>query len=199
MPNNKHLLRFQIRYSLFSRRKEVWCYCAQRFWIIRRSLTFCIFNNRASNMHIWWSPLSFESSLAGTIQRCHSHSSAGVVELLHEFFTNFTWMAICWCTKPLCILQKNLKVELSSVGKMYVVSALLFNALTCLYGNETSELYCWIPQAYLSIWFDCKFCLTSEDLHKTQKHQRPFISIICKHFNFNTVEILPSLCFCWIS
>ena len=37
--------------------------------------------------------------------------------------------------------KKNLKVGLSSVGKMYVVSALLRNALTCLYGNETSQYF----------------------------------------------------------
>ena len=35
-------------------------------------------------------------------------------------------------------LKKNLKIGLSSVGKMYVVAALLRNALTCLYGNQTS-------------------------------------------------------------
>lgn len=33
--------------------------------------------------------------------------------------------------------KKNLKIGLSSVGKMYIVSALLQNALTCLYGNQT--------------------------------------------------------------
>ena len=40
--------------------------------------------------------------------------------------------------------KKNLKVGLSSVGKMYAVSALLRNALTCVYGrygNETSEYF----------------------------------------------------------
>ena len=37
--------------------------------------------------------------------------------------------------------KKNLKVGLSSVGKMYVVCALLRNALTCLYGNQTSEYF----------------------------------------------------------
>lgn len=37
--------------------------------------------------------------------------------------------------------KKNLKIQLSSVGKMYVVCALLRNALTCLYGNETSEFF----------------------------------------------------------
>ena len=37
--------------------------------------------------------------------------------------------------------KKNLKVALISVGKMNVVSALLRNALTCLYGNETSQYF----------------------------------------------------------
>ena len=37
--------------------------------------------------------------------------------------------------------KKNLKVGLSSVGKMYVVCALLRNAITCLYGNNTSDYF----------------------------------------------------------
>ena len=37
--------------------------------------------------------------------------------------------------------KKNLKIGLSSVGKMYIVSALLRNAITCLYGNETSDYF----------------------------------------------------------
>ena len=39
--------------------------------------------------------------------------------------------------------KKNLKIELSSVGKLYMVSAILRNALTCLYGNQTSQFF-WI-------------------------------------------------------
>ena len=35
--------------------------------------------------------------------------------------------------------KKNLKTGLSGVGKMYIVCALLRNAITCLYGNHTSE------------------------------------------------------------
>ncbi len=35
--------------------------------------------------------------------------------------------------------KKNLKVGLSQVGKMYIVAAVLRNALTCLYGYETSQ------------------------------------------------------------
>jgi len=38
-------------------------------------------------------------------------------------------------------LKKNLKIELSSVGKLYVVSAILRNALTCLYGNQALEYF----------------------------------------------------------
>ena len=37
--------------------------------------------------------------------------------------------------------KKNLKIRLSSIGKMYIVSALLQNALTCLYGNETAAFF----------------------------------------------------------
>ena len=37
--------------------------------------------------------------------------------------------------------KKNLKIGLSSVGKLYVVRALLRNALTCLYGNSTSSFF----------------------------------------------------------
>lgn len=41
--------------------------------------------------------------------------------------------------------KKNLKIGLSSVGKMYIVCALLRNALTCLYGNTTSEFFGFDP------------------------------------------------------
>ena len=34
--------------------------------------------------------------------------------------------------------EKDLKVGLSAVGKIYTTCALLQNALTCLYGNNTS-------------------------------------------------------------
>lgn len=37
--------------------------------------------------------------------------------------------------------KKNLKVGLSIAGKMYIVSALLRNALTYLYGNATSKFF----------------------------------------------------------
>ena len=35
--------------------------------------------------------------------------------------------------------KRNLKIGMSSIGKLYLVSALLQNAVTCLYGNNTSE------------------------------------------------------------
>ena len=37
--------------------------------------------------------------------------------------------------------KKNLKIGLSSVNKMYVVRALLRNAITCLCGNQTSDYF----------------------------------------------------------
>ena len=43
--------------------------------------------------------------------------------------------------------KKNLKIGLSVVGKFYIVSALLRNALTCLYGNSTSNFFQLDPPA----------------------------------------------------
>ena len=37
--------------------------------------------------------------------------------------------------------KKNLKIGMSSIGKMYIVSALLQNALSCLYGNNTATFF----------------------------------------------------------
>jgi hypothetical protein len=37
--------------------------------------------------------------------------------------------------------KKNLKIGLSTVGKIYSVCALLRNALTCLYGSNTSSFF----------------------------------------------------------
>ncbi|XP_073228181.1 uncharacterized protein [Porites lutea] len=37
--------------------------------------------------------------------------------------------------------KKNLKIGMSSIGKLYLVSALLQNAITCLYGNNISEFF----------------------------------------------------------
>ena len=37
--------------------------------------------------------------------------------------------------------KKYLKLLLNSVGKMYVVSVILQNALTCLYGSQTSSYF----------------------------------------------------------
>ena len=37
--------------------------------------------------------------------------------------------------------KKNLKVQLSGVGKMYIVCMLLQNGQCCLYGSTTSEYF----------------------------------------------------------
>ena len=37
--------------------------------------------------------------------------------------------------------KKNLKISLSSIGKMYVVAAILRNALTCMQSNSTSKFF----------------------------------------------------------
>ena len=41
--------------------------------------------------------------------------------------------------------KKNLEISLSAVGKMYIVRAILRYALTCMYGNPTSEYFALDP------------------------------------------------------
>ena len=37
--------------------------------------------------------------------------------------------------------KKNLKLQLSNLGRMYIVCAILRNSITCLYGNTTSKFF----------------------------------------------------------
>ena len=37
--------------------------------------------------------------------------------------------------------KNNLKIEISSVGKLYMLCGILRNTLTCLYGNQTSQFF----------------------------------------------------------
>ena len=72
--------------------------------------------------------------------------------------------------------KKNLKVCLSSIGKMYIVCAILHNALTCLYGNQTSSY----PTNFITFKYQ-DACQLSE----TTKSQ--------KSFNYNS--IIPEIFF----
>ena len=44
-------------------------------------------------------------------------------------------------------LKKKLKIGLSSIGKMYVVAAILRNALTCMHTNNISKFFEVVPPA----------------------------------------------------
>lgn len=45
------------------------------------------------------------------------------------------------CSFKFIDFKKNLKIGLSAVGKYYVVSALLRNALTCMYSNGAAKFF----------------------------------------------------------
>ena len=56
--------------------------------------------------------------------------------------------------------KKNFKIDLSAVGKMYIVCALLHNARDCLYGNTSST------------YFDCEPPTVEEYLVKIFLHEK---------------------------
>ena len=49
--------------------------------------------------------------------------------------------------------KKTQKISLSAVGKMYIVCAILRNAMTCLYGNFTSEFFEFDPPTLQDYFF----------------------------------------------
>ena len=63
---------------------------------------------------------------------------------MSEVRVSVEWLfgEIANCFKFLDV-KMNLKIELSSVGKLYMVSGVLRNALTCLCGSQTSQFF-WI-------------------------------------------------------
>ena len=53
--------------------------------------------------------------------------------------------------------KKNLRIGLSQVGKMYIVCAILRNALTCLYSNTTAEYFGVDPPTLQDYFANSKF------------------------------------------
>ena len=77
------------------------------------------------------------------------YRNAGLTQQMEEFNRSMSAVRISveWLFGDIInyfkflVFKKNLKISLSAVGKMYLVCALLRNAMTCLYGNSTSEVF----------------------------------------------------------
>ena len=44
--------------------------------------------------------------------------------------------------------KKNFEIGMIKVGKIYLMCALVNNAITCLYGNKTSEFFGYRPSSF---------------------------------------------------
>ena len=64
--------------------------------------------------------------------------------------------------------KRTLNLSLSGVGKMYVVCAILRNALTCMYTNSSSEYFALDP-----LTIEDYFSSTSTSIQPSVKH-KPF-------------------------
>ena len=66
---------------------------------------------------------------------------------LYNKAMNAVRISVVWLFRDIIIsfqfldFKKNSKIFLSAVGKVYVVCAILRNALTCMYTNSTSEYF----------------------------------------------------------
>ncbi|RUA05603.1 MAG: hypothetical protein DSY43_04250 [Gammaproteobacteria bacterium] len=106
----------------------------QRFAHSPLGHSFCIYGDPAYPLRVHLqAPFRYGVLTPQMVAFNQSMSSVreSVEWLFNDVITSFKFMDF----------KKNLKVGLSCIGKMYVVSAILRNALTCLYGNQISTYF----------------------------------------------------------
>ena len=125
----------------FSRRQKTWCRYASWISFAGRVGSKCLFPWWESDVHLWGSRLPSKSSSSSAVSKCN------LTPMMKEFNTTMSSVrASVECLFGDVInsfrfvdLRKNLKIRMNSVGKMYIVCALLRNSPTCLYVNRTSN------------------------------------------------------------
>ena len=106
----------------------------QRFAFSTTGQPMCLYGDPAYPLRVHLQAPFRNAALTPDMQAFNSSMSAvreSVVWLFGDIVNYFKFMDF----------HKNLKIGLSSVGKMYIVSALLRNAHTCFNGNQTSEYF----------------------------------------------------------
>ena len=106
----------------------------QRFSFSPTGHPLCIYGDPAYPLRIHLQA-PFRNGIL-TLQMQQLNSSMNLVRSSVEWL--FEDIINCFCFLD---FKKNLKIGLSQIGKMYIVFALLRNALTCLYGNTTSQYF----------------------------------------------------------
>ena len=77
----------------------------------------------------------YKHAVLNTLQEAFNTSMSGVRESVEWLFRDIVEYL------KFIDFKNNLKIQLSSVGKYYIVCAIFRNALTCLYGNHTSTFF----------------------------------------------------------
>ena len=105
----------------------------------------CVFGDPAYPLRVHLQAPFRHGILTPTMEQCNAEMSfvrVTVEWLFGNIINDFKFLD----------LKKNLKIGMSSVGKMHLVSALLHNVITCLYGNSTSEFF-WLNPPSLKDYF----------------------------------------------
>ena len=106
----------------------------QRFAFSSTGQPMCLYGDPAYPLRIHLQA-PFRNTVLTPAMQAFDSSMSTVRELVEWLFGDI----INYC--KFIDFNKNLKIGLSSVGKMYIVSALLRNALTCINGNQTSDFF----------------------------------------------------------
>ena len=95
-------------------------------------------------MFIWRPSVPTSNSSSGTVQTEWPDIRDGSIQCKYKWrvqeSVEWNFGEVVRSFKALD-LKNNLKLGLSPVGKMYFVSSLIQNAMTCLYGNQTTKFF----------------------------------------------------------
>ena len=121
-----HLKLTYVHVCFYPRRKTVWCRNAAHVRPAGRAEPSCVFTNRTTIAHLWWSCISHKNSSSGTIRNAQLTAE----QQSFNFSMSTVRAAVEWVLGDISTyfalldLKKNLKIGLSPVGKLYCISAL---------------------------------------------------------------------------
>ena len=110
---------------------------------ISRSSTVCPWVKQQHSLFVWRSGEPSLTTSYGSFSRCSKNTPSKFLEQSHQSINGIGKIDFWRHSRSLQIpgFQKGTQLQLSAVGKKYIVCALMHNARTCMYGNETVSYF----------------------------------------------------------
>ena len=115
--------------------------------LISQSSTVCPSAEQQHPQFVWRSDVSYSTTTYGSLSMCSKNGPSKLLEQSHEPVEGIGRMDYF----KLLIFKKGLKLQLSAVGKMYIVSELIQNARTCILQGQPDKAKNWTKVVWRGI------------------------------------------------